>query len=234
MFRFAPSSWPRSRMPKLVRCPYKNGRDSDAPGRHRKPWCTSQLQRSPCKHCMCRSCFCCSFLGRSCTAMPSSLDGWFSNDTTKWTDDSWQQHQRHHREESQCLWRQSDAGSWGKDSSNSSSSSDWWPDSNLVSIAGTECKFKNCTTLGEKHPLPLDDRKDLLVALFSKFVALLQESASGLVEIQAFPRVAVGAWGATAVQASFFIVCRVQPSFALRPLRNRTVGCTRPSLRLSF
>ena len=59
-----------------------------------------------------------------------------------------------------------------------------------------------------------------MLALFSKFVNLLQELANGPGHIQALPRVAVGCWGATAVQAAFFLLCRVQPSFVLRPLKN--------------
>ena len=159
---------------------------------------------------------------RSCTAMASSPWGWFSS-KRGWTDDSWEQQQEHHhhQEKSQSHWQQSDAGSWGNgNSSSSSSSSGRWPDSQPASTIGTECKFKNCTTLGEKHPLPLDERKDLLLALFSKFVNLLQELANGPGHIQALPRVAVGCWGATAVQAAFFLLCRVQPSFVLRPLKN--------------
>ena len=59
-------------------------------------------------------------------------------------------------------------------------------------------KFRSCTTLGTKHPSPLDDRKDLLLALFDR----LQTSASGP---GSFPRAAMGSWTALIVHAAFYI-----------------------------
>lgn len=58
------------------------------------------------------------------------------------------------------------------------------------------------------------------MALLTKLQEQLRESASDPEDIPPpFPRVVVESWGATAVHATLYILCRVQPSFDLQLMR---------------
>ena len=67
----------------------------------------------------------------------------------------------------------------------------------------------SCSTLGLKHALPLDDRKELLHQLM----------AAGCPEVK-FPRMAVFNWGARVVHAALMILCRAEPGSPVRLLRD--------------
>ena len=93
-----------------------------------------------------------------------------------------------------------------------------WKESQATHGAG-EDKFRNCTTLATKHPLPLDDRKDLLLGILSSLQTMM-ESADHQGSITPFPRAAVGAWSAVTVQATIYVLCRAPASLPLRTLRS--------------
>ena len=85
----------------------------------------------------------------------------------------------------------------------------------------SEDRYRNCTTLGAKHPLPLDDRKDILLHLI-KLLKLLRGLVSDPDDSSAslgIPRAAVGAWSPVTVQAAFFFLCRAPAGMALRTMR---------------
>ena len=72
-------------------------------------------------------------------------------------------------------------------------------------------RFKHCTTLGDrgKHPLPLDDRKALVLGLVAKMS--LGSSLS---------RVAVSSWTAITTHAALWLLCRAAPRTSVRTLRD--------------
>jgi hypothetical protein len=126
--------------------------------------------------------------------------------------DSWW-HSAAEREETSTDWRYT---SENTEESGWSAGNQWrsapWEGNDTGKGEDKSDKFRSCTTLGTKHPLPLDDRKDLLLALFDR----LPTSASGP---GSFPRAAMGSWTALIVHAAFYILSRVQPSSALRSLK---------------
>ena len=67
----------------------------------------------------------------------------------------------------------------------------------------------NRTTLGMKHPLSLDDRKELLYQLLMLAAPDVR-----------FPRVGLYNWGPRTVHAALMICSRVEPSTTIRSLRN--------------
>lgn len=73
-------------------------------------------------------------------------------------------------------------------------------------------KFKNVTSLGAatKHPLPLEDRKTLLVAV----VNILSPHKTVL------SKIAVSAFSATTTHALLYLLCRAGPRMAIRLLRD--------------
>ena len=66
-------------------------------------------------------------------------------------------------------------------------------DSETSQSLENEDKFRNCSTLGTKRPLPLDDRKELLLSVLAR----LQTSVSGL---GSFPRAGPSGSGAPVVR----------------------------------
>ena len=119
------------------------------------------------------------------------------------------------------LWHLSVSGQWdSRDAADGwRQQQGGWRDSQATHGAG-EDKFRNCTTLATKHPLPLDDRKDLLLGILSRLQTLVaSEAAEEQVSITPFPRAAVGAWSAVTVQATIFVLCRAPASMPLRTLR---------------
>ena len=81
-------------------------------------------------------------------------------------------------------------------------SKEWWDKT-------SKDKHGHCSTLGLKHPLPLDDRKELLHQLM----------AAGCPQVT-FPRMAVFNWGARVVHAAFMILARAEPGSPVRMLRD--------------
>ncbi len=84
-------------------------------------------------------------------------------------------------------------------------------------------RFANCGTLGTKHPLPLDDRKDLLLVILQKMqeVVSSDSSDSGVGgSMDSSFRVAISGWNAVVTHAALFYLCKVRPGMPLRALRN--------------
>ena len=101
--------------------------------------------------------------------------------------------------------------------------SDQWADSNWSRDwdrrKGTQTEPKerpwpnlpHVTTRGLKNPLPLDERKELLLELIEQ--GRPQETVS-------FPRVGLFDWGPRCVHAAFMILSRAEPKTAVRSLRD--------------
>ena len=117
--------------------------------------------------------------------------GWHSE---PWKDDKYEDQQ----------W-QSWKGQWQGKPDNSSQ----WHDSNNSSQwQGKADKYGSVTTLGLKHPLLLDERKELLLELIQ------------LGTEEGFPRMALFNWDARCVHAAFMILTRAEPGTSLRTLRD--------------
>ena len=104
-------------------------------------------------------------------------------------------------------------GSWHGSSWDSGQGDGWsghqWKDDRIKKSAPDKDKYGNVTTMGLSHPLPLDDRKELLAQIISK----------GCPELT-FPRIAVFQWKAPTVHAVFMILCRAEPGSPVRLLRD--------------
>ena len=74
-------------------------------------------------------------------------------------------------------------------------------------------------TLGMKHPLPADERRELLIALLE----LIRKKHVGG-DLAVFPSVAVAQWDLLVFHGAFFFWCKVGPSTPLRILRESTGG----------
>ena len=107
---------------------------------------------------------------------------------------------------------------WGRHGQDNAET-DSWPEENqeerdnLLPASGKKKekdRFENCTTLGLKHPVPLDERKELLLEL----MALGSPDTT-------FPRIGLFNWGPRTVHAAFMILCRAEPQTAFRSLLNR-------------
>ena len=107
-------------------------------------------------------------------------------------------------------WQQADAGSqvaaWESDPKQGSTSESVWKADKIV-----RDRFRHCTTLGDrgKHPIPLDDRKALVLGL----VAKMSLAAS-------LSRVAVASWTAITTHAALWLLCRASPRTSVRTLRD--------------
>ena len=107
-------------------------------------------------------------------------------------------------------WQQADAGSqvaaWESDPKQGGTSESVWKADKIV-----RDRFKHCTTLGDrgKHPIPLDDRKALVLGL----VAKMSIAAS-------LSRVAVASWTAMTTHAALWLLCRASPRTSVRTLRD--------------
>ena len=73
-------------------------------------------------------------------------------------------------------------------------------------------RFKHCTTLGDqgKHPIPLEDRKALVLGLITR-----------LSPGTALSRVAVASWSAMTTHAALWLLCRAVPRTSVRTLRDK-------------
>ena len=92
-----------------------------------------------------------------------------------------------------------------------------WYEYNWSGKDASRDKYDNVTTLGLKHPLPIEDRRELVQGLLSK----LQEEVSegGAAPTGTF-RIAVSGWGPPVLHAVLFSICRAKPSLAIRTLFN--------------
>ena len=82
-------------------------------------------------------------------------------------------------------------------------------------------RFANVSTLGMKHPLPLEDRRDLVLGLLEKLQDEVDvASASGNQEGQGGFKIAVAGWNQVLIHAILFYLCRAKPSMPIRTLRN--------------
>ena len=104
-------------------------------------------------------------------------DDWAWRDSSRHRDLSW------HRDSS---WDWTDGDSWLFDS---------------PAPAPKPCKI---STLGMKHPLPLEGRQKILLEVFK--VACSRNQVS-------FPTLYIQTWNARVVQAVIFILCRLEPSY---------------------
>ena len=75
-------------------------------------------------------------------------------------------------------------------------------------------KYANVSTLGLKHPLPLEDRRELVFAILSKLRDEVPEMLSGSF------RIAVSSWSPVLIHAVLFYLCRARPGMSLRTLHN--------------
>ena len=107
-------------------------------------------------------------------------------------------------------WQHADAGSqvaaWENNPRQGGTSESVWKADKIV-----RDRFKHCTTLGDrgKHPIPLDDRKALVLGLVAKMS--LGSSLS---------RVAVASWTAMTTHAALWLLCRAAPRTSVRTLRD--------------
>ena len=74
-------------------------------------------------------------------------------------------------------------------------------------------------TLGMKHPLPADERRELLIALLE----LIRKKHVGC-DLAVFPSVAVAQWDLLVLHGAFFFLCKAGPSTPLRILPESTGG----------
>ena len=96
---------------------------------------------------------------------------------------------------------------WDRDSSwDRDLSWDWTDgDSRLLSTP-TTTKSK-ISTLGMKHSLPLEARREILQQFFNKVCSKIKMS---------FPTLYISTWNARVVQAAIYLVCRLEPNYPAR------------------
>ena len=96
--------------------------------------------------------------------------------------------------------------------------SDWenvtWGQSSSWKNPEGNNRFANVSTLGLKQPLPLEDRRELVLGLLNKLQDEVQDVASGNF------RITVASWGPVLIHAVLFYLCRARPSMPLRTLYN--------------
>ena len=71
-------------------------------------------------------------------------------------------------------------------------------------------KYANVSTLGLKHPLPMEDRRGLVLGLLNKLQEKVPEVLSGSF------RIAVSSWSPVLIHAVLFFLCRAKPCMPLR------------------
>ena len=129
-------------------------------------------------------------LGSQRASQSKHLMSWWSSSSHSWDDE----------------WR-GDRGSW--------SQQDWQQtpaDKKDKDKDKEKDRFKNVTTLGAtgKHPLTLEDRKSLLLAL----VSVLSPNKTVL------SKIAVSTFTSTTTHALLFLLCRASPRMSIRLLRD--------------
>ena len=79
-------------------------------------------------------------------------------------------------------------------------------------------KYDNVTTLGLKHPVPIEDRRELVLGLLNR----LQEEVSAAADSAPAGnfRIAVAGWGPIIIHAMLYYLCRAKPSMPIRTLFN--------------
>ena len=96
--------------------------------------------------------------------------------------------------------------------------SDWenvtWGQSSSWKNPEGNNRFANVSTLGLKQPLPLEDRRELVLGLLNKLQDEVQDVASGNF------RITVASWGPVLIHAVLFYLCRARPGMPLRTLYN--------------
>ena len=98
------------------------------------------------------------------------------------------------------------SGWWGQDEWNEDrdwSHHNWGGSKNRE---GEKDKYANVSTLGLKHPLPLEDRKELVVALLSRLQEEVGEAAAASApgSVAGNFRMAVANWGLLSLRPCFF------------------------------
>ena len=93
---------------------------------------------------------------------------------------------------------------------------------NWKSPEGDKDKYANVSTLGLKHPLPMEDRRELVVSLLSRLQEEVGEAAAASVPGSATGnfRIAVANWGPVLIHGVLFYLCRARPAMPIRTLYN--------------
>ena len=73
---------------------------------------------------------------------------------------------------------------------------------------------QDVSTLGLKHPMPLEDRRDLVLSLINR----LRDDVEGTQSVSF--KLAVAGWGPVLLHAVFFHLCRARPCMKVGALRN--------------
>ena len=83
-------------------------------------------------------------------------------------------------------------------------------------------KYGNVSTLGLKHPLPLEDRRELVLGLLTRLQEEVADAAvaSSPGSVAGNFRIAVASWGVVIIHAVLFYLCRAKPSMPVRTLFN--------------
>lgn len=113
-------------------------------------------------------------------------------------------------------WRSSSSQAWEDDWKGGNSWQDWqdrqeWPGGKKDKEKERD-RFKNVTSLGavSKHPLPLEDRKSLLLALVDRL------SPNKI----ALSKIAVSTFSPMTTHALLYLLCRASPRMSIRLLRD--------------
>ena len=76
--------------------------------------------------------------------------------------------------------------------------------------------YANVSTLGLKHPLPLEDRRELVLGVLNKLQDKVQEVCAGSF------RIAVAGWDPVLIHCMLLFLCRAKPCMPLRlPLQTQ-------------
>lgn len=110
-------------------------------------------------------------------------------------------------------WPEADYGAW----------TERWAGGNSQASPGGDQKdskkgASSWITLGMKHPLPVDERRELLIALLE----LIRNKHFDILAV--FPSVAVAQWDLVVLHAALFYLCKAGPSTPLRILRDPADG----------
>ena len=81
-------------------------------------------------------------------------------------------------------------------------------------------KYSNVTTLGLKHPMPLEDRKDLILGLATRLQEDVSASGASASGTTGNFRTAVASWGPVLIMGVLFFLCRAKASMQIRVLKN--------------
>ena len=96
-----------------------------------------------------------------------------------------------------------------------------WGRGSVWGNGGSE-KYSNVSTLGLKHPMPLEDRKELVLGLLTRLQEEVVEASAASTpgSVAGNFRIAVASWGVVLVHAVLFYLCRAKPSMPVRTLFN--------------